>query len=624
MPYGITGKLNGLHVERINNGIGGAAGDFNIGLRLSALSTDAAGLNPCISIGSSSVPLTLLTYADHGFEMYTTCASTGGSTSVEPFYVKSILTGAGEVGGRGRFHTYTNVALGSWCNALKAFFEFGASGRTTGLASAFCAEIQLSAGCTGSSYAALEAEIVMPANAVTGQQTAFLYCNASGAAASTFDTNGYFLHVGDGITAAAGKFCGAYYQSLKCYFTDSTTTRYMVLSQTEDGVGLGTSGSPMAVTMSGTKPFSLYTTSASTDASTNLEPFYVSTVMTGAGQVGGRARFHSEANVSLGAWSNALKASFTFGASGRSTGLGSAFCAELTLSAGTTGSSYAAIEGELVLGSGASTGQQTSFIYLNATGTGASAFDTSGYLFHIGDGITAAAGKFCSATYQTLKCYFSDSTTTRYAFLSQIEDGIGLGNSVTAQTLTAGTPMFQLYSTCASQSGSTNAEPFYVKSTMTGAGGVGGRARFHLYTAVALGSWCNALKGYAEFGASGRTTGLASAVCAEMKLPSENLGTGGAYFPLEIEYVAAGNALVSAGAPSGNHVGFIYMQQSGDANGDFDTNGFIMHIVGMTAGASNAFRTGLTAANINAATTAALRIAVDNTTYYIPIATATA
>lgn len=170
--------------------------------------------------------------------IYATNAGTSGSTSAEPFYVKSTLTGAGQVGGRSRFHCYSNVSSGGWVNALKAYMEFGASGKCTGLASAFCAEMVLSAGTSSAAYCALEAELVLGTGASTGQQTSFLYCNASGAGVATFDTNGYFLHIGDGITAAAGKFASANYHTLKCYFTDGTTTRYMVLSNAENCLGL--------------------------------------------------------------------------------------------------------------------------------------------------------------------------------------------------------------------------------------------------------------------------------------------------------------------------------------------------------------------------------------------------
>ena len=78
--------------------------------------------------------------------------------------------------------------------------------------------------------------------------------------------------------------------------------------------------------------------------------------MSGAGADGGRAKFDMSTNVALGSFSNALKAEVTYGASGRTTGLGSAFVAEMTLSAGTSSGTYAPIEIELNMGTSGSTG----------------------------------------------------------------------------------------------------------------------------------------------------------------------------------------------------------------------------------------------------------------------------
>jgi hypothetical protein len=47
----------------------------------------------------------------------------------------------------------TNVALGSWSNALKGEVTYGASGSTTGLGSSILAEMTLAAGTTTGTYA---------------------------------------------------------------------------------------------------------------------------------------------------------------------------------------------------------------------------------------------------------------------------------------------------------------------------------------------------------------------------------------------------------------------------------------------------------------------------------------
>jgi len=134
------------------------------------------------------------------------------------------------------------------------------------------------------------------------------------------------------------------------------------------------------------------TSSASTDGSTSVAPLSVSTTMTGAGGVGGRAYFLTTINAALGGWSNAVKGEVVYGASGSTTGLGSAVLAEMTLSAGTSAGTYAPLEIELNLGSGASRGTLTSLIYASINGADKATFDTNGLFFNLA-GVTAGAGK---------------------------------------------------------------------------------------------------------------------------------------------------------------------------------------------------------------------------------------
>jgi hypothetical protein len=118
-----------------------------------------------------------------------------------------------------------------------------------------------------------------------------------------------------------------------------------------------------------TAPNTITTTNTATSGT--YQPLVVSTTMSGAGANGGRAKFDMTTNVALGSFSNALKAEVTYGAAGRTTGLGSAFVAEMTLSAGTSSGTYAPVEIELNAATGSSTGTATSLIYASVNGTGA-------------------------------------------------------------------------------------------------------------------------------------------------------------------------------------------------------------------------------------------------------------
>jgi hypothetical protein len=135
-------------------------------------------------------------------------------------------------------------------------------------------------------------------------------------------------------------------------------------------------------------------TNTSTGAAT-FNASITSVTMTGVGGTGGRTLFEMDTNVALGSFSNALKAQVTYGAAGRTTGLGSAFVAELTLSAGTSSGSYAPVEIELNCASGASTGTNTSLIYASVNGTGAATVDTNGYLLNLA-GVTVAGAKLAA------------------------------------------------------------------------------------------------------------------------------------------------------------------------------------------------------------------------------------
>jgi hypothetical protein len=162
-----------------------------------------------------------------------------------------------------------------------------------------------------------------------------------------------------------------------------------------------TAATATSLTYDGAKALSIYTTCASTNGSTSFVPVLFDTVMTGAGQVGGRVLTNLTINAAAGGWTNASKSMVTYGTSGRTTGLGSAICAEMALSAGTSSGTYAPVEIELVMASGALTGTKTSMIHMVNSGTDIATFQTNGYLFSI-DGLgSATAGEVfdtCVAT----------------------------------------------------------------------------------------------------------------------------------------------------------------------------------------------------------------------------------
>lgn len=170
--------------------------------------------------------------------------------------------------------------------------------------------------------------------------------------------------------------------------------------QGEDGAAIDFKGAFITFGGSSTSPASLlytekalnvYTTTPSTNASTSFEPVLFYTTLTGAGQVGGRVRAFMTTNVALGGWSNAFKGEVTYGAAGRTNGIGSSIVAEMTLSAGTTQGNYAPLEVELNIPSGAQVGTQTALAFFSANGADVATYRTSGVLFTINGMGTASA-----------------------------------------------------------------------------------------------------------------------------------------------------------------------------------------------------------------------------------------
>ena len=170
-------------------------------------------------------------------------------------------------------------------------------------------------------------------------------------------------------------------KSIGVAYADPQFDSLIVTGDTELQGGISLTGGDVDIT----------TTSDSTSGSVSVEPVSVSTTMTGAGGVGGRAKFLTTINAVLGSYSNALKGEVTYGASGRTTGLGSAIVAEMSLSAGTSAGTYAPVEIELNLDTNAVTGTATSLIYASVNGAAKATFDANGSIVNLA-GVTAGAG----------------------------------------------------------------------------------------------------------------------------------------------------------------------------------------------------------------------------------------
>lgn len=102
---------------------------------------------------------------------------------------------------------------------------------------------------------------------------------------------------------------------------------------------------------------------------------------------------------------------------------------------------------------------------------------------------------------------------------------------------------------------------------------------------VVLGNWASAILAIVDFSnaATGRVGGMAAAVTGEMHLPNKAGVATGAYFSLDAEIIFPTSTTIGGGT----HAGFLYLAASGAGVGDFDDNGVLFELSGVTSGSTH-------------------------------------
>lgn len=194
------------------------------------------------------------------------------------------------------------------------------------------------------------------------------------------------------------------------------------------------------------------------------------------------------------------------------------------------------------------------------------------------------------------------------------------GSSSSPVSLTSAAKANQIYITNSATSGDSRG--LYLRQYLTGAGG-GGEALRAFSTINAAGATAHGAHISLNFGSSGSLSGLGVAGRNTLHIPDNAAWTGGTLSALQAEIYSDG----TASDPDGlTELSFMRFVNDGHADGkaDVDDDGFLMSLQGLTAGAAHIFATSLTAATVYGNLTAALRVKVGSTTYYIPLATAIA
>lgn len=139
------------------------------------------------------------------------------------------------------------------------------------------------------------------------------------------------------------------------------------------------------------------------------------------------------------------------------------------------------------------------------------------------------------------------------------------------------------------------------------AGRTGTTAKFTAKSNVKLGGWFNASYSYLDLDSTGAVTGLASAHCMELVLPTTT-DPGGHLTVGEFELVCADSTTVN---PS---ISMAWFQVSGDgtAKDAFNANGTLFEMTGFDDADGNIYSTGTAETQ-----TGSIRIMIDGTAVYL-------
>jgi hypothetical protein len=145
-----------------------------------------------------------------------------------------------------------------------------------------------------------------------------------------------------------------------------------------------------------TAPQAITSTSTNTGSS-DAAALVATETIAGVGGVGFAIQAIQNVNVAAGAYLTANYGYLAFGASGRVTGLAAGLTGEIVMSAATTQGTYAALDLEIGMPTGAKTAAATNFMYLSSYGADKATFDTDGNLFTLA-GVAKGTGKLLADT----------------------------------------------------------------------------------------------------------------------------------------------------------------------------------------------------------------------------------
>ena len=137
---------------------------------------------------TATITKTLAVAADRAMQITTTTTLTSGT--VRSVQINQTHTGIGAIAEALTSIITTNVALGSWANAIFAKLDFQTVGKVTGMGGVICAELTMAGGVVSQgTYATYQAEVNLPTSYSSGVPISVIRINTWGAQKADFEVN---------------------------------------------------------------------------------------------------------------------------------------------------------------------------------------------------------------------------------------------------------------------------------------------------------------------------------------------------------------------------------------------------------------------------------------------------
>lgn len=422
IPAGTTALAASLYVdEPVVTATGTLTNSANI--YIPTIATEASG-NSGIQIGIAATPISV-NNEDKAIDIFTTSSETEGTVRSVAINTVNAVDDRSTIIEAFRSNVASAYETGDWVNAIVGRIDYTGGGSAAGgTAAAISAEIMFpneSMTSMGGQYNALALEMGMDSSTAFHENANYPYAflKFSTWGGTEMDDHGYLFYV-DGISAAADKLVSLTSHTLKARV--GSLDRYVVLSQMQDGLGLGVVGTPMALASTSTRAVDIYTTNALTTGT--VRSFNLQQTHTGAMAIAEALTSTVTSNVKMGAWANAIFGKIDFSTNGYIDGQAGVICAELDLpgSTITTGEGvYTAFQAELNCPANCVMNSAPIHVFqVNAWGTNKTQIDSVGYLFQL-DGFTAG---------DTTKMITSDSLADDQGGSGEVGIRIKIGSAV--------------------------------------------------------------------------------------------------------------------------------------------------------------------------------------------------